>query len=119
VWRVVIDPNAGGEQLAQELEKRGFEVTAHPQEPSPMATAAERLYESVRSRRLRHPDHPDLNRHVLSAVRKTVGGERWRIVKSKRTRRPIDGAVALAMGCSVAVEPPERSVYEDRGLLSL
>lgn len=104
---VVIDPEAGGEQLAQRIERElDVEVVAHSQKPSPMALAAQRLSEAIVAGDLRHPDDEALTRHVLSAAPQSVG-EGWRLVKSAKTKLPIDGAIALAMAASIATRPPQ------------
>lgn len=102
--RFVLDPTRGGEQLAQEIDGllEGCEVVTHSQDPRPMALAAERLMTKIAERQLEHPDHPELNRHVLSAAAYWVG-ERFKFVKRKRKKLPIDGLVALAMAVSNAV----------------
>lgn len=106
VLGVVFDRNAGGQQLAQRLERdHGMTVIDHSQDPAPMAQAAERLHEAVRTRALRHPAHERLTAHVLSAVAKRTTGEKWRLVKA---RRPIDGAIALAMAINVAAGELDR-----------
>lgn len=99
--RIVLDPEAGGEQLAQRLEAElDVEVVAHSQKPSPMALAAQRLSDAISAGRIQHPDDPTLNAHVLAAAAKSVG-EGWRFVKQRRKQMPIDGAIALAMALSV------------------
>jgi len=117
---VVIDPNAGGELIADRIENDlGIEVTIHSQQPRPMALAAQRLTTAIANRILRHPDDPELNRHVLSAVPKTVG-ETWRFGKSSKRSVPNDGIIALAMAVSqIAAPSGGPSVYEERPLLVL
>lgn len=117
---VVIDPNAGGELIADRIENDlGIEVTIHSQQPRPMALAAQRLTTAIATRNLRHPDDPELNRHVLSAVPKTVG-ETWRFGKSSKRSVPNDGVIALAMAVSqVAAPSGGPSVYESQELLVL
>jgi phage terminase large subunit-like protein len=103
----VLDPEAGGEQLAQQIEgELEADVVAHSQKPQPMALAAQRLSEAIAGQSLRQPGHPELTRHVLAAAAKSVG-EGWRLVKPKRSSAVIDAAIALAMALSVAtaVEP--------------
>jgi phage terminase large subunit-like protein len=96
----VLDPEAGGEQLAQHIESElGIEPAIHSQKTTPMQLAAQRLSEAISEKRLRHPDDPHLNAHVLSAAAKQEG-ERWKFVKAKRRRSPIDGVIALAMAHS-------------------
>ena len=109
---VVIDPQAGGEQLAQELEANGIEVVAYSQKPGPMSLAAERLTEAVRSGSLHHPDSYEFNAQVLAASRRSTAGEAWSFVKPK-SRRPIDGVVALAMVHSIAVEALTKPVSRE------
>lgn len=100
----VIDPEADGEQLAQQIDSElEADVVEHSQKPVPMALAAQRLGEAIGNKRLRHPGDPDLTRHVLAASPKPVG-EGWRLVKPRRSRAVIDGAIALAMALSVASE---------------
>lgn len=117
---VVIDPNAGGELIADRIENDlGFDVTIHSQQPRPMALAAQRLTTAIATRNLRHPDDSELNRHVLSAVPKTVG-ETWRFGKSTRRSVPNDGVIALAMAVSqIAAPSGGPSVYESQELLVL
>jgi phage terminase large subunit-like protein len=105
---VVLDPNAGGEQLAQRLEARKIRVVTHSQDPAPMALAAERLSTAVREGALTHPDDATLTAHVLAAQAKPVSGEKWRLVKPKRGGRVIDAAVALAMVLSVVQAQAQR-----------
>lgn len=102
VRRIVMDPAADGEVFAQDLEAEGFDVFGYSQKHEPMSLAAERLTTWVREGRLKHPDNQDLNAHVLNAIPKSVGAERWRFVKPK-SGRPIDGVIALAMVHSQAV----------------
>lgn len=107
VLGLVFDRNAGGQQLAQRLERdHGMTVVDYSQDPAPMAQAAERLFEAVRSGRLAHPADERLSSHVLAAVAKRTTGEKWRLAKAKK---PIDGAVALAMAVSVAAGLADRS----------
>lgn len=102
VRAIVLDPEADGEIFAQDLEAHDFTVIAHSQKPQTMALAAERLMTAVRERTIRHPDHPEFNAHVLNAALKSAAGEQYRFVKPK-SKRPIDGVIALAMVHSVAV----------------
>lgn len=101
----VLDPNAGGEQIAQRIDNDlgGSRVATHSQKSTTMALAAQRLSEAIAERKLRHPDDPDLNAHVLAAAAKSVG-EGFRFVKQGKKKRPIDGVVALAMAVSTLHE---------------
>jgi phage terminase large subunit-like protein len=116
----VYDPNAGGRQMAQQLDRGehprqvgrhagSLTFIEHPQDNAPMATAAARFDEAVRAGYLRHDGHPGLRAHVLNAVRKQLGGETWRFDRpprsqgASRARYPIDALTGLLMGHSVAV----------------
>ncbi len=117
----VYDPNAGAQQMAQQLEKgenlrqveRGIGPLTffeHPQDPALMALAASRLDEAIRGGLLVHDGNPALRAHVLNAVKKTVGaGEKWRYDRPpdakgrRRGKYPIDALTGVVMGHSVAV----------------
>ena len=117
----VYDPNAGAQQMAQQLEKgenlrqieRGLGPLTffeHPQDPALMALAASRLDEAIRGGLLVHDGNPALRAHVLNAVKKTVGaGEKWRYDRPpdakgrRRGKYPIDALTGVVMGHSVAV----------------
>ena len=93
---IVGDPEAGGELVLQRVDNElGLKVATYSQRNPMMTAAAQKLAETVAEGKLRHPDDPQLNRHVLSAAPKMVG-ESWRLVKGK-SGHPIDGCVALAM----------------------
>jgi phage terminase large subunit-like protein len=96
------DPEAGGEQLMQRLDRelRGVSLITHSQKSGPMCHASQLLAESIASGEIEHPDDPELNRHVLAAAAKFVGAS-WRLVKPARKKLPIDGAIALAMAVRV------------------
>lgn len=97
----VIDPNAGGESLAQRIDAElPARVVVHAQQPQQMALAAQRLSEAISGGRIRHPDDPDLNAQILAAAPRPVG-EGWRLVKRKKNALPIDASIALAMAVSV------------------
>ena len=120
----VFDPNAGGQQMAQLLEKgehpmqveRGIgpiEFYPHSQDNSPMHLASVRLDEAIRNGWLRHDGNAELRRHVLNAVRKSLGGEKWkydRPAEAKgraREKFPIDLLTGVLMGHSVLVAEAE------------
>ncbi len=106
---VIYDPHAGAQQLAQRLEReRKVVFIEHSQDSSPMALAASRLMEAIRTKQLVHDGDRVLRQHVLNASQRTVSGERWKFDRPKRgARLPIDGLTALAMANSVATEPPK------------
>lgn len=113
----VYDPNAGGRQMAQLLDKgehphQGevpFSFIEHSQDNAPMSLAAVRFDEAVRNGWIRHSGDPDLRRHVQNAVRKGLGGEKWKYDRppdargEKRRLYPNDALIGAVMGHSVAV----------------
>jgi phage terminase large subunit-like protein len=103
---VVIDPETGGEIVAQDLEEQlGVEVVAHSQKPAPMAQAAERFYAAVREGTIRHPRDDVLTRHVLNAHRRSTSDGRWSFVKeTKQSKKHIDALIAAAMVHNVAID---------------
>jgi hypothetical protein len=137
----VIDPNAGGEQMAQLLERgdhprqvaRGAaplpEFIAHSQDNAPMAEATGRLDEAIRAKRLRWArdgDWQSLRRHALNAARKNLGGEKWRYDRpadakgERRKKYPIDALTGVQIGHNIALQETElsgASIYESRGLV--
>ena len=115
----VLDPEAGGEQLAQRIgrELEGVEVFTFSQKTVPMCGASQRLAEDVAARRLRYDPRvcEELSRHVLAASAKFIGSM-WRLVKPRGKKLPIDAAIALAMANdTLASRPaPELSRYEEK-----
>lgn len=116
----VYDPNAGGRQMAQLLEKgeHPLQVAAdlpplvffeHSQDNSVMTLAASRFDEAVRARRIVHDGDPVLRAHALNAVRRDLPGEKWRYDRpsdaqgERRRKYPIDALTGAVMGHSVAV----------------
>lgn len=99
----VLDPNAGGEQLAQRLEAElDVRVATHSQSAVPMALAAQRFSDAIRNEHLEHPDDPGYNAQILAAASKAVG-EGWRFVKQRKKKLPIDAAIATAMAISTLI----------------
>lgn len=97
----VLDPEAGGEQLAQRLDRElDAQVLTHSQKAGPMCHASQLLAEAIGEGKLEHPDDDGLTRHVLSAAAKFYGVG-WRLVKPNRKNLPIDACVALAMAVRV------------------
>lgn len=114
----VYDPNAGAQQMVQMLDKgthpeQGdvqFSFFEHSQGNAPMSLAAARLDEAVRNGWFVHDGHSGLRKHVLNAIRKSIGGEKHRYDRpadakgARRKKFPIDALTGLLMGNSVAVE---------------
>ena len=103
---VVIDPETGGELIAQDLEDDlGLDVVAHSQKPGPMAQAAERFYSAVSEQVMHHPKDDTFTRHVLNAHRRSVADGRWSFVKeSKQSKKHIDSLIAAAMVHNFAID---------------
>jgi phage terminase large subunit-like protein len=97
----VLDPQAGGEQLGQRLDRElPARVLTHSQHSGPMCDASQQLAEAIAEGGMEHPDQQELNAHVLAAGAKFIGVG-WRLVKPQQKNLPIDGAVALAMAVRV------------------
>lgn len=114
--RFVLDPTRGGEQFAQQIdvEIEGIDVITYSQDPLPMALAAERLSKAIAAGEIRHPENPELTSHVLAAAAAFFGGDRWKFVKQKKKKMPIDGVIALAMAHSILLdgtEPDQGGVF--------
>jgi phage terminase large subunit-like protein len=65
-----------------------------------------RLQDAVLERRLVHPDHPDLNRHVRAAIA-CHSRRGWRIDRAGRGDDHVDAVVALAMALDRAEQKPQ------------
>lgn len=119
----VYDPNAGGQQMAQLLDKGEhpqqdgvqFEFFEHTQDNAPMSLAARRFDEGIRAGWIRHDGDETLKKHVLNGVRKGLGGEKYRFdrppdAKGERRRLfPNDALIGAVMGHSFAVAHHETS----------
>jgi hypothetical protein len=91
---------------ALRLEREhGLTMVQFPQSHSRMTVASEGLHSAVTEKRLRHPGHPDLDRHVAAAVAKKTG-RGWRLDKIARDAQ-IDARIALAMATERAQFKPE------------
>lgn len=102
---IVYDPNAGGQQMVQQLEREyGLPFTEHSQDNSPIALADSRFMEAIRRRAIVHDGDRALRQHVLNAIEKPLGGEKFKFDRPRRgPRRPNDGLRALSIAHSVAV----------------
>ncbi len=104
----ICDVSVGAEAIAQRAEAElGARVVDHSQRSGPMCLAAQRLCTAVSEVKLRHPDDPELNAHVLAAVARPVG-EDFRFSKPRGSAAKIDACIALAMAVSVASTPRRR-----------
>ena len=112
IQRVVMDPSAGGEQLASWLEDDlRVQVVAHSQKTAPMALAAARFMETLREGTQKHIRDADFTRHVLNGVAKELPDGAFKFVRPAASRssneetplREIDALIAAAMVLSTAI----------------
>ena len=104
IREVAYDPwRYQAEALRLERE-HGLTVVEFPQSHARMTVASEGLHSAVTEKRLRHPGHPDLDRHVAQAIAKKTG-RGWRLDKAGRDAQ-IDGVVSLAMAVERAQFKP-------------
>lgn len=133
---VVYDANAGGQQMAQQLESglHPLQTSAdlreeyglpeevgvisfieHSQDNAPMADAAAKLAEAVRNRWIVHDGDRVLRSHVLNAVSRPLGGEKWKFDRpndakgERRGRYPIDALTGVLMGHRVALAEADQA----------
>lgn len=104
VLGVIYDPNAGGQQMVQAMQRQhDLPFVEHSQQNSPIAVADARLMEAIRRKEIVHDGDRVLRDHVLNAVEKPLGGEQFRFDRAKKgERKPIDALRALSMVHSVA-----------------
>lgn len=105
---VVLDPNRGAEQLAQQLERAHPQLTWQPfnQTPTDLVRADGRLTEAIRNGWLVHNGHKGLRYHALNAVeRRLPRGDTYfhKAQRGPHTGKPIDALRALSMAHDVAV----------------
>lgn len=93
---------------ADQLETEGLPMVEIPQSDTHMAPASQSLYQLIREGLIEHDGDPTLTRHMRAAVAvQTRGGNgAWRLAKGK-TKKKMDGAVALAMAVSLALTPDD------------
>lgn len=110
------------EVAAQELLDEGYPMVEFPQSQERMVPACGHAYERIVNRKVLHPGDPTFDDQVRSAARRR--GERgWTLSKGK-SRRKIDGAIAMVMamwlaatvGIRTVPEEPRRRVKSFRGI---
>lgn len=109
------------ERSADLLEGEQLAMVEYPQNDTRMIAASQAFYELIVTGQIAHDGDPAFARHVNNAIadQKTRG---WRISKPKGSKKKIDAAIAGAIAAWQAQQAPptpQRSVYEDRGLLRL
>ncbi len=111
VEAIVYDPAAGGQQMVQQLEREHrLTFVEHSQDSSPIAKADAQLMEAIRRKAIVHDGDRTLRAHVLNAVEKPLGGERFRFDRPSRgPRKPNDALRALSIAHAVAISARPKS----------
>jgi hypothetical protein len=84
------------------LEDEGILVVQFDQSPQRMAPACGLAFELILNRRIVHDGDEDLSAHVRAAVKRVQ--DRGFTLSKGKSRRHIDGAVAMCMGVWVLHE---------------
>jgi phage terminase large subunit-like protein len=108
----------GSTQLAQRLASLGVPMVEFRSNTQNFSEPTKELEAAVRGSRIRH----DGNGPLAWCIGNVVGHYDARGNVYPRKARPenkIDGAVALIMAIARSMQPPTRSIYETRGLLTL
>jgi phage terminase large subunit-like protein len=105
IREVAYDPwRYQAEALRLERE-HGLTMVAFPQSHARMTVASEGLHSAVTEKRLCHPGHSDLDRHVAAAIAVKTG-RGWRLSKTQRDAQ-IDACIALSMAVETAGAQPQ------------
>jgi phage terminase large subunit-like protein len=111
--RIVFDRNKGGGLIAEQFEEDHNLVVVDHDQGMEMVEASMLLGQLVDEHGLDHDGNQDLLSHLENAVAKTLmHGTKWRIAQPTDQSRKVDGAVALAMACRIALNPPPEPVEE-------
>lgn len=110
IREVIADPWRYRAELLRLERDLGLTTMTYPQTAARMVPASEGLHRMIVSGELTHPAHPDLDRHVASAVARHVG-RGWRLDKADREAQ-IDSVIALALAADRATwkVPPAQLV---------
>jgi phage terminase large subunit-like protein len=106
----IVYDNWRAAMLARTWEQHRLKCTVFGQSDSRMCPASAALYDAVVERRIVHPNDPDLNRHVATAIAR-MKPRGWRLDKANEADQ-IDAVVSLAMALEAATapEPPPTRV---------
>jgi len=109
-----------GYQLSQELDDEGLQVFGMGQGFLSMAAPMKEFERQLLAKHLHHGGNPVLRFMADSVVVKQDAAGNFKPDKAKSQAR-IDGIVALVMALdrSMRREKPRRSVYEDRGVMTV
>ena len=112
----------GAGQMRQNLEREGFTMVSIHQGFKSLTEPTKELYRLVVDKRLIHGGHPVLRWHFENVTVESDAAGNIKPSKDKSEEK-IDGAVATIMALSRAVHavanPPKRSVYETRGIITI
>lgn len=108
----------GAVQITQNLEAEGIIVVPFGQGFKSMSPPTKELQKLVMERKLKHGGNPVLRWMADNMVITTDPAENVKPDKKKSTER-IDGMVALIMALDRASRREYRSVYEDRGIVTI
>lgn len=101
---VVYDPRFF-EVPARLLEENGILAIQFDQSPQRMAPACGLTFDLIVAHKIVHDGDPDLSGHVRAAVKRQQ--ERGFTLSKGKSKRHIDGAIALCMGVWILHEVPE------------
>jgi phage terminase large subunit-like protein len=101
-------------ESAQSLADEGLPMIEVPQTLQRLVPAYSTLHHLIIGRMLDHDDDPQLRSHVISAVPSVAANGGFVLAKNK-SRRKIDGCVAMAIALagSGEVEEPEADATDE------
>lgn len=121
IQEIAFDP-WGAFQLSQQLAAKGFTMVQFRQGFISMSQPTKELMRLVLAQRLAHGANPVLRWMADNLVVSTDAANNLKPDK-KKSREKIDGMVATVMGLARAIVAhgtvSKKSIYEDRGLMSL
>lgn len=105
ITAIVFDPNQGGQQLCQQLERdHRLPFVRFDQRVAALARADGQFTESVRRKTIEHKWSPDARGHVMNAVAVPVAGGAFYFGRPKEgARKPTDALRAASMVHSVVL----------------
>lgn len=111
--KVVLDRKGPASSLEDDLTAAGVTVTGAGLDDYIAACAD--LYDAVEAKQVEHGDYDDLNDAVAAAAKRKVG-DRW---AWSRRNGDVSMLEAVTLAFRSATAPPEKSVYEERGMVTL
>lgn len=110
------------DQWSQRVEEiSGVTRVEMPPSPAILSPAMKELEAAVYDGRLHHDGHPVLTWCISNVVTRETGSGNYTMPDKKKTESKIDAAIALLLAQYPAMlaAGPQRSVYEERGLLTV